>query len=132
MTYLRKACTLDDRTAVYRLEYAEALRLRSVRDDGTVDLRLLERSAESWRVGMELQQPGAEVPWAYVTGALIAHEESGDLYRPRVSWPAASLLERGLMVAPEDVRVTAHLSQAHRLLGNPGGCPTIPWRADNQ
>jgi tetratricopeptide (TPR) repeat protein len=118
VTYLKLACSLDDRTAVYRLEYAEALRLRSVRDDGTVERGLLKDSAESWRMGMEMQPPGAEIPWAYVTGALIAHEESGDLYRPRVSWLAASLLERGLLVAPDDVRLTAQLSQAHRLLGN--------------
>jgi tetratricopeptide (TPR) repeat protein len=118
VAFLEKAWRLDDRTAIYRLEYAEALRQRSVHDDGTVDLRLLKQAAASWRTGMELQEPGGEIPWAYVTGALIAHEESGDLYRPRVSWPAASLLERGLMIAPSDVRLTAQLSQAHRLLGN--------------
>jgi tetratricopeptide (TPR) repeat protein len=116
--YLKQACQLDDRAAEYRLEYAEALRLRSVHDDGTVDRSLLKQADTSWRAGMELQEPGREIPWAYVTGALIAHEASGDLYRPRMSWWAASLLERGLMVAPDVLRLTAQLSQAHRLLGN--------------
>jgi tetratricopeptide (TPR) repeat protein len=132
VAYLRKACTLDDRTAVYRLEFAEALRLRSVRDDGTVDVDLLKDSVKSWRVGMALQEPGAEVPWAYVTGALIAHEESGDLYRPRASWPAASLLERGLLVAPDDLRLTAQLSQAHRLLGNRWTALALTQRVNGQ
>lgn len=118
LSYLAEACRLDPMRPLYAFEQAEVLRIRAVHGDGTVDLGRLREAADRWRRAYALQAPGRDIPWAYTTMALIAHEESGDLYRPRASWPAAALLERGLLCDPGNVRTIAQLSQAHRLLGN--------------
>jgi tetratricopeptide (TPR) repeat protein len=118
VTFLSDACRLDKGNALYAFERAEALRIRAVRENGTVDPTLLEEAAKAWRQAYLLRVPGADIPWAYTTMALIAHEESLDLYRPRASWQAMALLERELLSDPGNVRTIAQLSQAHRLLGN--------------
>jgi tetratricopeptide (TPR) repeat protein len=118
LSYLAEACNLDPARPLYAFEQAEVLRMRAVHADGTVDLDRLQTAADGWRQAYALQVPGRDIPWAYTTMALIAHEESGDLYRPRASWPAAALLERGLLCDPGNIRTIGQLSQAHRLLGN--------------
>jgi tetratricopeptide (TPR) repeat protein len=118
LSYLAEACGLDPARPLYAFEQAEVLRIRAVHGDGTIDLGRLGKAADGWRRAYALQVPGRDIPWAYTTMALIAHEESGDLYRPRASWPAAALLERGLLCDPGNVRTIAQLAQAHRLLGN--------------
>lgn len=118
MTYLDKACALQPQDPRYSYERAEVLRLRAVHEDGTVDLQRLELAAQAWRYAYSMGLPARDAPWAYLTTALIAHERSGDLYRPRPSWEAAATLERGLLADPGNARVTAQLAQAHRLLGN--------------
>ena len=115
--FLSMACKLDPTSRRYAFERAEALRIRAVYEDGTVDLALLREAADAWQQAYGLGAPGTEIPWAYITRALIAHEESGDLYRPRPSRSAVALLERGLLCDPDNVRTMAQLSQAHRLLG---------------
>jgi tetratricopeptide (TPR) repeat protein len=118
MAYLDKACRLNRGSARYRYERAEVLRIRAVREDGTVDLRRLTEAATAWREAYAMGAPDRTAAWAYLTMALITHEESGDLYRPHASWHAAAILERGLLADPGNVRLTAQLSQSHRLLGN--------------
>jgi tetratricopeptide (TPR) repeat protein len=117
-SYLSRACHLDPGNGLYAFELAEALRMRAVNEDGMVDQGLLAKATEFWDRGYELRVPGADISFAYVTMALITHERSGDLYRPRQSWRAVALLERGLLSDPQNVRTMAQLSQAHRLLGH--------------
>jgi tetratricopeptide (TPR) repeat protein len=118
LSYLTEAYKLDPGRPLYAFELAEVQRIRAVHADGMVDLARLREAADGWRRANLLRVPGREIPWAYTTMALIAHEESGDLYRPRASWSAVALLERGLLCDPGNVRTSAQLSQAHRLLGN--------------
>jgi tetratricopeptide (TPR) repeat protein len=137
VTYLSNACRLDPGNALYAFEWAEALRIRAVREDGTVDLLLLGQAANAWEQAYSLQVPGQDIPWAYTTMALIAHEESRDLYRPRASWRAMALLERGLLSDSGNVRTMAQLSQAHRLLGNRWTALALTsiaraWNADDE
>jgi tetratricopeptide (TPR) repeat protein len=117
INFLSRACDLEPANAGYAFELAEVLRIRAVHEDGTVDLAMLEEAADRWREAYALGIPGADLPWAYLTMALVEHERSGDLYRPRASSAAVALLERGLLCAPGDVRTMAQLSGAHRLLG---------------
>jgi len=118
MTYLDKACGLQPQDPRYAYERAEVLRIRAVHEDGTVDLGRLDHATEAWRHAYALGLPDRDAPWAYLTMALIAHEQSGDLYRPRPSWEAAAVLERGLLADPGNARVAAQLAQAYRLLGH--------------
>lgn len=118
MTYLDNACRLAPQEARYTFERAEVLRIRAVREDGTVDHRRLDEAAQAWRDAYSTGRPDRDAAWAYLTMALILHEESGDLYRPRASWEATAMLERGMLADPHNIRIAAQLSQAHRLLGN--------------
>ena len=117
-SYLSRACHLDPGNGLYAFELAEALRMRAVNEDGMVDQGLLAKATEFWDRGYKLRVPSADISFAYATMALITHERSGDLYRPRQSWRAVALLERGLLSDPQNVRTMAQLSQAHRLLGH--------------
>jgi tetratricopeptide (TPR) repeat protein len=117
-SYMSKASRLDPGKALYAFELAETLRMRAINDDGTVSQDLLAKATETWDHGYRLGIPEAGTSWAYVTMALIMHERSGDLYRPRGSWRAVALLERGLLSDPQDVRIMVQLSQAYRLLGH--------------
>lgn len=117
-TYLSKACSLDPGDGRYAFELSETLRWRAIGEDGTVDQMTLGRATESWDRGYELRVPGADISWAYLTMALIAHARSGNLYRPQRSWRAVAVLERGLLADPRNPRMMAQLSQAHRLLGH--------------
>jgi tetratricopeptide (TPR) repeat protein len=117
-SYLSRASQLDPGNGLYAFELSESLRMRAIHEDGTVDRGLLAKATEAWDHGHELRIPGADISWAYVTMALIMHERSGHLYRPRGAWPAVALLERGLLSDPQNVRIMAHLSQAYRLLGH--------------
>ena len=116
--FLEKAGKLDGSNSQYAFELAEVLRLRAVHEDGTVDLDQLASATYAWRQAYALGPPASVMRWAYCTRALIAHEESGDLYRPRPSWPAVEWLERGLLCDPTNVRTMAQLSQAYRLVGD--------------
>jgi tetratricopeptide (TPR) repeat protein len=118
LAFVGKACALAPGEPLYRYERAEALRGKATRPDGTVDLEELVLARDDWRAGYERAIPGRQLSWAYVTGALIAHAESGSVFRPRPSWYAAALLERGVLADPDSPRIRAQLSQAHRLLGN--------------
>lgn len=117
-SYLSKACQLDPGKGLYAFELSEALRMRAINEDGTVDQGLLARATETWDRAYKLRVPGADISSAYITMALIMHERSGDLYRPRGSWLAVALLEQGLLSDPQNFRIMAQLSQAYRLLGH--------------
>lgn len=118
-TFLQRASELAPERHQYRSTLAQALCREAVREDGLVDLGLLEQSRRDWQAAMQLAGVEPASCDDYLTGASLAHLSSGDVYRPRPSYLAVLVLERGLLVHPGDARTLARLSQAHRLVGHP-------------
>lgn len=117
-TFLERASSLAPERHEYRSTLAQALCREAVREDGLVDLALLDRARDHWQAAMRVTASEPASCDDYLTGASLAHLLSGDVYRPRPSYGAVLVLERGLLVRPEDVRTLARLSQAHRLVGH--------------
>ena len=104
-------------------ELADALLAASYEKQPTRDERveLLKRARDAWNRTYASRRPDGWNAWAYATGAFIAAREADLGLRQEgveARWEAAALIERALLLSPEEALRWGNLSEFHRRLTN--------------
>jgi predicted Zn-dependent protease len=120
---LARAVELDPANVEARWSLADALFLASYGPDLDAQQRrqLTQRARAAWDAGYAIRPPGKSDAWAYATAAHIAVRQAELAPSPQrepALWQAAALIERALLLTPEQPMRWGNLCTFHRGLMN--------------